>query len=82
MKVRVFVTLRKQVLDPQGLAIKNALHSLGHQEIEQVRQGKLFEIEINEENLEQNKIEEKIQTICQKVLANEVIEDFRFEIVE
>ncbi len=80
MKFEVFITLKKEVLDPQGKAIENALGSLGIQGIETVRQGKYFSIVIDEK--EKNKAEKIVKSSCQKLLANETIEEYSFKIVQ
>lgn len=74
--VKIYVTLKKGVLDPQGLTVKKAIESLGYKGIEDVRIGKYMEIKVNELN------EETIREICDRLLANPVIEDYRFEIEE
>ena len=71
MKVTVKVTLKKGVLDPQGKAIGHALETLGFDGVGEVRQGKLIEMELPE-----NTSKEKIQEMCEKLLANPVIEDY------
>tara|TARA_B100001996_G_scaffold375142_1_gene354686 strand:+ start:636 stop:863 length:228 start_codon:yes stop_codon:yes gene_type:complete len=69
------VTLKKNVLDPQGTTIMKALKGIGFNNINDVRQGKFFEIDIDEKN--QKKAEDKINEICKKLLANMVIEDYK-----
>ncbi|MBN8210142.1 phosphoribosylformylglycinamidine synthase subunit PurS [Bacillus sp. NTK071] len=77
-KVKVYVTLKESVLDPQGSAVKNSLHSLSYNEVEDVRIGKYMELTVKDtENLNQ-----RIQEICEKLLANTVIEDYTYEIEE
>lgn len=77
-KVKVYVTLKESVLDPQGSAVKNSLHSLSYNEVEDVRIGKYMELTVKDtENLDQ-----RIQEICEKLLANTVIEDYTYEIEE
>jgi len=67
--------LKKDVLDPQGKVVSQTLKNMGHDNIIGIRQGKYFEIELNEKN---NEIaEKKIKEICQKLLANTVIEDYK-----
>ncbi len=78
MKAQVFVTLKKGVLDPQGKAIAHALQSLGHAAVQDVRQGKYFEI--NLEGVDSHRAEKDVKEMCEKLLANLVIEDYRFEI--
>ena len=75
MKISIIVTLKKDVLDPQGKTIKKALESMSFKNINDVRQGKYFEIEIEEKN--QKKAEEKIEEMCKKLLANLVIENYK-----
>ncbi len=75
MKVSIIVTLKKDVLDPQGKVVNQTLKNMGHNNINDVRQGKYFEIEINEsDKLKVNKIAEEI---CQKLLTNAVVEDYK-----
>ena len=78
-KVKVFVTLRESVLDPQGTAVKHSLHSLQYTDVAEVRIGKYMELTIEKTDRD---IEEVVQEICNKVLANPVIEDYRYEIEE
>ena len=75
MKISIIVTLKKDVLDPQGKTIKKALEGMNFKNINDVRQGKYFEIEIEEKN--QKKAEEKIEEMCKKLLANLVIENYK-----
>ena len=74
MKISVTVTLKKDVLDPQGKVVKQTLKNMGHQNIEDIRQGKYFEIEINEKNKENAK--KIIEEISIKLLSNTIIEDY------
>ena len=74
MKISVTVTLKKDVLDPQGKVIKQTLKNMGHQNIENVRQGKYFEIELNEND--KKEAEKIIEEISKKLLINTVIEDY------
>ena len=74
MKISVTVTLKKDVLDPQGKVVKQTLKNMGHENIENIRQGKYFEIELNEKD--KNKAEKIIEEICKKLLTNTVIEDY------
>ena len=77
MKARIFITLKSGVLDPQGQAIHGALGALGFDGIETVRQGKVIDIELADgENAEA-----RLKDMCEKLLANTVIEDYRVEIV-
>ena len=75
MKVSTIITLKKEVLDPQGKVIKSALDGMGFDNIDEIRQGKYFEIDINEKD--KKKAEEQVENMCKKLLANLVIEDYR-----
>ena len=75
MKISVVVTLKKAVLDPQGTTIMKALKGMNFNNVNEVRQGKYFEIEINEKN--QKKAEDKVNDMCKKLLTNLVIEDYK-----
>ena len=74
MKISTTVTLKKDVLDPQGKVVEKTLKNMGYSNIENVRQGKYFEIEINESNKENAK--KIIDEACNKLLTNMVIEDY------
>jgi len=80
MKVRVFVSFKKSVLDPQGQAVKNALLTLGYDFIKDVRQGKVFELELND--ISREEIDKVIPEISHKVLSNPIIEQFEWEILK
>jgi len=75
MKINIIVTLKKSVLDPQGTVIQQALNGMGFKNVNEVRQGKFFEINIDEKD--QKKAEEKADEMCKKLLANLVIEDYK-----
>ncbi len=75
MKFSVTVVLKKDVLDPQGKVVQNTLNNLGMNDLKSIRQGKFFEIEIDEEN--QNKAERKVDEMCKKLLVNLIIEDYK-----
>ena len=77
---RVYVTLKPTVNDPQGLTIKGGLHSLGFREVEAVRAGKYMEIRLNE--ADRAKAEAQVREMCRLLLANPVIEDYRFDLEE
>lgn len=77
MKARVTVYPRREVLDPQGMAIRNALGRLGFEEVEQVRAGKSFEIDLQASDADQ--ADQRLQAMCQKLLANTVVEDYAIE---
>ena len=75
MKISVIVTLKKEVLDPQGNTVQQTLKNMGYNNISQVRQGKFFEIEIDSNDIEKTKKE--VVEICNNLLANTVIEDYK-----
>ena len=75
MKVSIVITLKKDVLDPQGKVIHQTLDGMGFENINEVRQGKYFEIDIDEND--KKKAEAKVDEMCKKLLANLVIEDFK-----
>lgn len=79
-KATVFVTLRESVLDPQGNAVQGSLHSLGFDEVGDVRIGKYMELEVKLND--RAAAEERVKEMCEKLLANTVIEDYRFELQE
>jgi phosphoribosylformylglycinamidine synthase subunit PurS len=79
MKARVFVTLKNGVLDPQGKAIGNALHGLGFSSVGEVRQGKVIDLELSERD--QAKARASLKDMCEKLLANTVIEKYEIELV-
>ncbi|MBI1328239.1 MAG: phosphoribosylformylglycinamidine synthase subunit PurS [Alphaproteobacteria bacterium] len=78
MKAQVFVTLKQGVLDPQGKAIQGALGNLGFQGVSEVRQGKFIEIELKESSKE--KARKQLESMCEKLLANTVVEDYHIEL--
>ena len=75
MKIKVIVTLKNGVLDPQGKAIQQTLNGMGFESVKEVRQGKYFDVEINENN--EVKAKSKVEDMCKKLLANLVIENFK-----
>lgn len=78
VKVQVYVTLKEGVLDPQGSAITNSLHTMNYNEVKSVQTGKFIELEMEKtENLE-----ERVKEMCEKLLSNPVIEDYTYEIGE
>ena len=77
MKARIIVTLKESVLDPQGQAIEGALAALGFAGVASVRQGKIIDIELNDPADAQARLE----AMCEKLLANTVIEEYRVEMV-
>ena len=75
MKISVVITLKKDVLDPQGKVIHQTLDGMGFEGVNEVRQGKYFEIDTKEND--KKKAETKVEDMCKKLLANLVIEDFK-----
>ena len=75
MKIKVIVTLKKGVLDPQGKAIQQTLNGMSFANVNEVRQGKYFDIEVNETN--ENKAKSQVEEMCRKLLANLVIENYK-----
>ena len=75
MKIKVIVTLKSGVLDPQGKAIQQTLNGMGFPSVKDVRQGKYFDIDIDESD--EQKAKQSAEQICKKLLANQVIEDFK-----
>ena len=75
LKFSVTVTLKKNVLDPQGKVVVNTLENMGMENLKSIRQGKYFQIEINEKD--QTKAKNKVDEMCKKLLANLVIEDYK-----
>ena len=75
MKISVIITLKKNVLDPQGKVIHQALDGMGFNDVNEVRQGKYFEIDTKETN--PKKAKEKVEEMCKKLLANLVIENYK-----
>ena len=75
MKIKVIVTLKNGVLAPQGKAIQQTLNGMGFSEVNEVRQGKYFDIEVGE--IDENKAKSKVDEMCKKLLANLVIEDYK-----
>lgn len=80
LEVKVYITLKKTVADPQGLTVKGALDSLGYPGIEEVRMGKLITIKLNIRDRQE--AQEKVEQMCRKLLANPIIEDYSFQIKE
>jgi phosphoribosylformylglycinamidine synthase len=80
MRVKIFISLKQGVLDPQGKAIENSLHTLGYRDVRDVRMGKYLELEV--EAPSRGAVESRVREVCDKLLANPVIEDYRFEIGE
>ena len=80
MKARIRITLKNGVLDPQGKAIQNAIASLGLDGVNDVRQGKYIEVDLAETN--EGKARELLERICKELLANTVIENYAYELVQ
>ena len=78
-KVKVYVTLKKSVLDPQGVAVKDSLNSMDYSEIEDVRIGKYMEVMVNPK---ERSVETVVNEICDKLLANPVMENYWYEVEE
>ncbi|HLH81013.1 MAG TPA: phosphoribosylformylglycinamidine synthase subunit PurS [Chthonomonas sp.] len=82
-QVKVIVTLKPTLLDAQGRVVKEALHSLGYTDVEQVRIGKYLELQVGSlEGDDRQALENRIREMCDRLLANPVTEDYRFEIEE
>ena len=80
-RVKVYVTLRESILDPQGSAVKGGLHKLGFTEAKDVRIGKMIELTVDE-SVSRGDLDARVRQMCDKLLVNEVMEDYRFEIEE
>jgi phosphoribosylformylglycinamidine synthase subunit PurS len=78
-KVKVYVTLRESVLDPQGSAVKSALHSMDYKEVQDLRIGKYMELTIEKSD---RNLDDAVREMCEKLLANTVIEDYSYEVQE
>jgi phosphoribosylformylglycinamidine synthase subunit PurS len=77
-KVTVFITLKQGVLDPQGKAIQESLNALGYEEVQEARVGKYIELQVEEGP----ELEARVKEMCDKLLANPVIEDYHFDVEE
>ena len=78
-KVKIYVTLRESVLDPQGSAVMGSLHTMGYDEIPDVRIGKYLELQVDDSERELDVV---VREMCEKLLTNTVIEDYRYDIEE
>ncbi|KOP64961.1 phosphoribosylformylglycinamidine synthase [Bacillus sp. FJAT-18019] len=78
LKAKVYVTIKQSVLDPQGVAVQGALHSIGFKEVESLRIGKYMELELDTDNREE--AEKRVKEMCEKLLANTVVENYRYEL--
>jgi phosphoribosylformylglycinamidine synthase subunit PurS len=79
MKARVYVTLKPSVFDPQGNVVAEALHTLGYSDVQDVRQGKFFEVEIDA--ADRDAAQARVSEMAGKLLANPVIESYRVEVL-
>lgn len=79
MIAKIYVTLKNGVLDPQGKAVQHSLESIGYKEAQDVRIGKFIEVKLSD--MPRPEAEKKVKEMCEKMLANTVIENYRFEIV-
>ncbi|GGK33990.1 phosphoribosylformylglycinamidine synthase subunit PurS [Caldalkalibacillus thermarum] len=79
-RFKIFVILKKGVLDPQGQAVKKSLHALGYQEVQEVKVGKYMEVDLEAESVDVAR--ERVKHMCDKLLANPVIEEYRIEQAE
>ena len=80
MKISAIVTLKKDVLDPQGKVVGQTIKNMGIKNLNQVRQGKFFEIDMNEKD--SARAETQVKEMCEKLLANQIIEDFKIKKAE
>ena len=78
IKATVYVTIKQNVLDPQGQAVQGALHAMGYSEVGKVRIGKYMEMALDTDN--RSEAEERVKAMCERLLANTVIEDYRYEL--
>jgi phosphoribosylformylglycinamidine synthase subunit PurS len=78
MRFKIFISLKEGVLDPQGKAVERSLHSLGYGEVRDVRMGKYLEVDLEAPSREA--AESRVREMCDKLLANPVIEDYRFDV--
>jgi phosphoribosylformylglycinamidine synthase len=77
-KIKIYVTSKKGILDPAGRAVESALHSLGYKAVANVHIGKYIELELSGSR----PVREQVEEMCRKLLANPVIEDYHFEVLE
>lgn len=78
-KVKIYVTLRESILDPQGTAVQGSLHNMGYDEVSDVRIGKFLELQVDPSERD---IDTLVKEMCEKLLTNTVIEDYRYEVEE
>jgi phosphoribosylformylglycinamidine synthase len=81
IKVNVYVTLKKEILDTQGLVIKNAIPQIGFDNVINVRFGKFIQLEIEQRSKNEEEIKKEIEYLCDRLLSNPIIEDFKYEIL-
>ena len=79
-KVKIYISLKKGVADPEGITIKDALYSLNYKEVEEVRVGKYIQLKI--EGVDKDGVKEKVNQMCQKLLVNPLIEEYSYQIEE
>ncbi|GJL66523.1 MAG: phosphoribosylformylglycinamidine synthase subunit PurS [Nitrospirales bacterium] len=79
MKAKIYVTLKSGIHDPQGHAVQQSLETLGFHSVDTVRMGKLLEVDLTE--TDQRKAEAAVKSMCEKLLSNPVIEEYRFELI-
>lgn len=82
IKVNVYITLKKEILDTQGLVIKKAIPQIGFDNISNVRFGKFIQLEIEQGSKNDNEVKKEIEYLCDRLLSNPIIEDFRYEIIK
>ncbi|MBI5776490.1 MAG: phosphoribosylformylglycinamidine synthase subunit PurS [Nitrospirae bacterium] len=78
MKAKIYITLKSGILDPQGKAIEHALETLGFKSASNVRMGKYLEVDLQETT--QDRAESEVKAMCEKLLANTIIEEYRYEL--
>ena len=79
-QANIYVTLRPSVLDPAGTAVQSGLKHMGYEQVEQVRIGKYIELKLS--STDENSARQQLDTMCEQLLANPVIENYRFDLVE
>jgi len=82
LKINVYVTLKKEILDTQGLVIKKAIPQIGYDNVENVRFGKFIQLEIDQSDKNMEELKKEIDFLCDRLLSNPIIEDYRYEILE
>ncbi|MFN3604494.1 MAG: phosphoribosylformylglycinamidine synthase subunit PurS [Leptonema sp. (in: bacteria)] len=79
LQAKIYISLKESILDPQGITIQNALHSLNFKEVEKVRMGKFIQLWLNTSDKEEAK--KRVEEMCKNLLVNEVIETYKYEIL-